>query len=89
MVTLNGNYKFSDGLNYYELALNLKNGEKVMIKNASCSAHALELAGAYWNTESKLFNDSDIKLFFLGTSDEFSSLKKIPKKYHKYFITKK
>lgn len=88
MVTLNGNYKFSDGLNYYELALNLKNGEKVMIKNTSCFDHALKLACAYWNIELKLYSDSDIRLFFLGTSDDFSSLRKIPKKYHKYFITK-
>ena len=85
MKTLDGNHKSQDGLNYYELALNLKTGEKVLIKNAGCFAHALELASSYWKQNFSIFDNSSIKLFFLGTSDDFSSLKKIPKKYHKYF----
>lgn len=44
METIKGTYKSEDGHNYYELALNLKTGDKVLIENASCTAVAQTLA---------------------------------------------
>lgn len=87
MVTLNGNHKSSDGKDYFYIALNIKKQEKVLIKNAGCDAVAYTMALDYWFINYALYSKSGVKLFFLGTSKEID-LNKIPKKYHKYFITK-
>lgn len=83
METIKGTYKSEDGHNYYELALNLKTGDKVLIENASCTAVAQELAEKYFSINSSLYIPNNVKIFFLGTSPEID-LKKIPKKYHKF-----
>ena len=82
METIEGTYKSTDGKDYYELALNLQNGEKILIKNASCTAVANDMAIKHWGIKSSNYSDSKIKIFFLGTEPELS-LEKIPKKYHK------
>lgn len=84
METIKGTYKSEDGHNYYELALNLKTGDKVLIENAGCTADAFYLACEKWEIKNSFFiQDNFIKIFFLGTSPEID-LKKIPKKYHKF-----
>lgn len=82
MEYLEGTYKSTDGKDYYELALNLHNGEKILIKNASCTAVAQDMAIKHWGIKSSNYSDSKIKIFFLGTEPELIS-EKIPKKYHK------
>ena len=84
MRELKGNYKSSDGKDYFTVALNTRTGEKILIKNAGCSAAALTIAMDYWFINYELYYKSGIKLFFLNTSKEID-LNKIPKKYHKYF----
>lgn len=84
MQELRGNYKASDGKDYFYVALNTKKSEKVLIKNAGCDAAAYTMALDYWFINYALYQKSGIKLFFLGSSKEID-LNKIPKKYHKYF----
>lgn len=84
MEIIKGTYESEDGHNYYELALNLKTGDKVLIENASCTANAFYLACEKWKIKNPFFiQDNFIKIFFLGTSSEID-LNKIPKKYHKF-----
>lgn len=82
MELIEGTYKSADGKDYYELALNLQNGEKILIKNASCTAVAMDMVLKHWKIEYSLYNMKNIKIFFLGTEPELIS-EKIPKKYHK------
>lgn len=83
MELIEGTYKSVDGKDYYELALNLHNGEKILIKNAGCTANAFYLACEKWGIKDSFFiQDNFIKIFFLGTKPELIS-EKIPKKYHK------
>lgn len=84
METLDGNYKADDGKDYFNIALNTKTGEKVLIKNAGCEAAAIDMASKYWNLNYALYSSTGIKIFFLSTSKEID-LNRIPKKYHKYF----
>lgn len=74
----------NDGKTYYEVALRLKTGEYIRIKNPGCSAAALDAACAYFNVENNANAYKSIKVFFQGTSSELN-LDMIPKKYHKYF----
>lgn len=84
METIKGTYKSADGKDYYELALNIQTKEKILIKNAGCTADAFYLACEKWGIKNSFFiQDNFIKIFFLGTSSEID-LKKIPKKYHKF-----
>ena len=84
MKTINGTYKADDGLDYYNVALNLKTGEFIMIKNAGCSAAAQDMANEYFLVINNLYSESDIKVFFQGNHSELY-LNMIPKKYHKFF----
>lgn len=84
MQELIGNYKAGDGKDYFNIALNTKTGEKVLIKNAGCEAAAMDMASKYWNLNYALYSSTGIKIFFLGTSKGID-LNRIPKKYHKYF----
>lgn len=84
MKELNGCYISGDDKDYFWVALNPRNCEKVLIKNAGCEASAVELVMNYWCLNYALYNSTGVKMFFLGTSKEID-LKKIPKKYHKYF----
>ena len=80
MESILGNYKSSDGKDYYNIALNLDTGEYVQIKNASCHAVACDMAEKY-------FSSNNIKVFFHSTFNELN-LNMIPKKYRKYFKNK-
>lgn len=82
--TIEGNYKSSDGNDYYNIALNLENGDFVRIKNASCTAVAEEMACEYFNVPCNAMTYKTIKIIFMGTSPNLD-LNKIPKKYQKYF----
>ena len=84
MKIINGTYKADDGLDYYNIALNLKTGEYIMIKNASCSAVAYDMANEYFQVSNNLYLESGIKIFFQGNHSELY-LDMIPKKYHKFF----
>ena len=84
MEMIKGNYVASDGKDYYNVGLNLSTGEIVMIKNASCTACAMDLACRYFGVENKMFINDCVKVFFHSTEPELN-LKYIPKKYHKYF----
>lgn len=84
MEFIEGNYKSDDGKDYYEIALNLDNGEKILIKNAGCTATALSLAMEFWNLKYSLYQEQKIKIFFIY--DITNVMKSIPKKYHKFFI---
>ncbi len=44
MKTITGNYKSSDGKDYFYIALNLKTKEYIQIKNAGCTATAETMA---------------------------------------------
>ena len=55
MEMVKGNYVASDGKDYYNIGLNLSTGEIVMIKNASCTACAMDLACQYFGVENKMF----------------------------------
>lgn len=82
---LTGNYVSSDGNDYYNIVLNLGTGEYVQVKNASCSAIAVDMALEYFNLSPyHLYTPDMVKLFFMGTSPELR-MERIPKKYHKYF----
>jgi len=82
--TIEGNYKANDGNDYYNIALNLENGDFVRIKNASCTAVAEEMACEYFNVPCNAMTYKTIKIIFMGTSPNLD-LNKIPKKYQKYF----
>lgn len=84
MQELIGTYKAGDGKDYFYVALNIKTGEKVLIKNAGCEAAAIDMAAKHWDLNYYLYSSSGIRIFFLGTSKEID-LNRIPKKYHKYF----
>lgn len=84
MEFIEGNYKFNDGKDYYEIALNLETGEKNLIKNAGCTATALSLSLEFWNLKYSLYQEQKIKIFFIY--DITNVMKSIPKKYHKFFI---
>ena len=73
-----------DGKTYYYIALRLKTGEYIRIKNAGCDAVALDVACAHWCVDYDGNVYKRIKVFFQGTSPELN-LNMIPKKYHKYF----
>lgn len=74
----------ADGKTYYDIALHLKSGEYIRIKNSGCTAAALDVASAYFCVDYDGNIYKKIKVFFMGTSPEID-LNKIPKKYHKYF----
>lgn len=74
----------ADGKTYYEIALRIKTGECIRIKNPGCTAAALDVACAYWCIDNNANAYKAVKIFFMGTSPEID-LNKIPKKYHKYF----
>lgn len=84
MKTITGNYKASDGKDYYYIALNLKTKECIQIKNAGCTATAETMAKEYFYANLGLYSNNEIKLFFHVTESKLN-LKFIPKKYHKYF----
>ena len=73
-----------DGKTYYEIALCLRTGEYIRIKNPGCSAAALDAACAYFCVDNNANAYKFIKVFFQGTSPEIN-LNMIPKKYHRYF----
>lgn len=73
-----------DGKTYYEIALCLRTGEYIRIKNPSCSAAAVDAACAYFCVDYDGSVYKRVKVFFMGTSPELN-LNMIPKKYHKYF----
>lgn len=73
-----------DGKTYYEIALYLRTGEYIRIKNPGCSAAALDAACAYFCVDNNADAYKSIKTFFMGTSPEIN-LDMIPKKYRKYF----
>lgn len=75
--TIDLGYKSPDGKEYHNIVLNLKNGEWVMVKNASCYAHI--------NKELQLI-DGNYKIISNSTY-QVPVLSLIPKKYHKYFKT--
>ena len=74
----------ADGKTYYDIALHLKSGEYIRIKNPGCTAASLDVASAYFCVDYDGNTYKKIKVFFMGTSPEID-LNKIPKKYHKYF----
>lgn len=82
MEFLEGTYKSEDGKDYYELALNLQTKEKILIKNASCTATAMEMACEKWNIKQTLYSSKIVKIFFCG-ADVSKISEKIPKKYQK------
>lgn len=84
MQELIGTYVSRDHRDYFYLALNTKNYEKVLIKNAGCEAAAFDMAIKHWNLNYALYSSTGIKIFFLGVTKEIN-LNRIPKKYHKYF----
>ena len=84
MTELVGSYKSSDNKDYYYIALNTNNNETVLVKNAGCTAVAIDMVMKHWKIDYCLYNSSGIKMFFLGTSKEIN-LNRIPKKYHKCF----
>ena len=85
MEFIEGNYKSDDGKDYYEIALNLDNGEKILIKNAGCTAAAaLSLAMEFWNLKYSLYQEQKIKIFFIY--DITNVMGSITKIYHKFFI---
>lgn len=55
MKTISGTYKADDGLDYYNVALNIKTGEFIMIKNAGCSAVAQDMANEYFQVSNNLY----------------------------------
>ena len=77
----------ADGKTYYDIALHLKSGEYIRIKNPGCTAASLDVASAYFCVDYDGNIYKKIKVFFMGTSPEID-LNKIPKKYHKYFKEK-
>lgn len=83
MEFIEGNYKSDDGKDYYEIALNLDTNEKILIKNAGCTATALSLAMEFWNLKYSLYQEQKIKIFFIY--DITNVMGSIPKKYHKFF----
>lgn len=84
MEFIEGSYKADDGKDYYEIALNLETSEKILIKNAGCTATALSLAMEFWNLKYSSYQEQKIKIFFIY--DITNVMKSIPKKYHKFFI---
>lgn len=84
MKTLTGTYKSETGLDYYYIALNLKTGEYVQIKNAGCEAVALTMAYEHFGVCYSLYAESDVKVFFHCNCSDID-LNRIPKKYHRYF----
>lgn len=84
MEMLTGTYKADNGKDYYNIALNLLTGEYILIKNASCTAIAEDMALEYFGKSGSIYGSNDIKIFFHDTESELN-LKYIPKKYHKYF----
>ena len=86
MEFLDGDYEADNVKNYFEIALNLKTGDKVLIKNASCTAVALEMALKLWGEEYSLYQKNLIKIFYIGDDEAMTDVySKIPKKYKKYF----
>ena len=83
MKTLTGSYKAEDGLDYFELALNLKTKEAVFIKNAGCKATAEKIACEYFKIECDGLAFKAIKIFFQGNNKKIK-LSAVPKKYHRF-----
>ena len=65
MEFIEGTYKADDGKDYYELALNLQNGEKILIKNASCTAVAQDMAIKHWGINLQIILIQKLKYSFL------------------------
>jgi hypothetical protein len=84
MKTITGNYKSSDGKDYFYIALNLKTKEYIQIKNAGCTATAETMAKEYFHVNLGLYENNEIKIFFHSTHEEIC-LSFIPIKYHRYF----
>ena len=81
-----GNYKASNNKNYYNIVLNLKTKEKILIKNASCSADAFDIASKYFCLEYRSSILNEIKIFFIGDDVALLNyLDRVPKKYKKFF----
>ena len=68
MKTLVSDYKASDGKDYFNVALNIATGQAIMIKNASCTAEAVEIANNYFSCNNHLYSLQNIKVFFMVTS---------------------
>ena len=75
--TLVGDYKASNGNDYYEFAVNMDTGNIVRIKNASCTATAEKMAVDFFGTK-------NVRILFNSINSE-PNLTMIPKKYHKFF----
>lgn len=82
LLTRVGSYKAEDGNDYYTLALNLETNDKLLIKNAGCTAAAEAIAMDYWHLDDSLYGFKKLKFIWLGTDPDINP-KKIPKKYHK------
>lgn len=81
---INGKAVSADGKTYYYIALCLKTGEYIRIKNAGCDAAAMDIACTEFCVDYDGNAFYKVKVFFQGTSSELN-LNMIPKKYHKYF----